>query len=90
MGLVALTNAIQRDLWQRRFHSDALVRSAQLVLFERIPRRFMTQAAQSGDGEERPRRGVASVEKPAARSLDTALTPRPPHVDAPRTCSVRP
>ncbi len=59
MGLVALTNAILRDIWQRRFHSDALVRSAELVLFERIPRRFMTQAAQSGDAGGTPAAGPA-------------------------------
>jgi cyclic beta-1,2-glucan synthetase len=77
MGLVALTNAVTRDLWPRRFHTDALVRSAELVLFEQIPRRFVLQDAQTGELEERPRRGGAALEKPAARSLDTADTPQP-------------
>ena len=77
MGVVALDNAINRGIWPRRFHRDALVRSAELVLFERIPRRFTTQEAQTGLGDERPRRGLTTVEKPAARSLDTAETPRP-------------
>jgi len=77
MGLMALNNAINHGLWPRRFHTDALVRSAELMLFERIPRRFVVQEAQTGDVEERPRRGVAAIEKPAARSLDTAHTPRP-------------
>jgi cyclic beta-1,2-glucan synthetase len=77
MGLVALTNAMTRDEWPRRFHNDALVRSAELVLFEQIPRRFVLQDAQTGELEERPRRGGAALEKPAARSLDTADTPQP-------------
>ena len=77
MGLVALTNAMTRDLWPHRFHTDALVRSAELVLFERIPRRFVLQDAQTGELEERPRRGAAALEKPAARSFDTADTPQP-------------
>jgi len=77
MGLVALTNAMTRDLWPQRFHTDAIVRSAELVLFEQIPRRFVLQDAQTGDLEERPRRGGAALEKPAARSMDTADTPQP-------------
>lgn len=77
MGLVALNNGINREIWPRRFHADALVRSAELMLFERIPRRFVTQEAQTGEVDERPRRGATAVEKPAARSLDTAQTPRP-------------
>ena len=76
MGLVALTNALTRDVWPRRFHTDALVRSAELVLFEQIPRRFVLQDAQTGELEERPRRGAAALEKPAARSLVTADTPQ--------------
>jgi cyclic beta-1,2-glucan synthetase len=77
MGLVALTNAMTRGVWPRRFHTDAIVRSAELVLFEQIPRRFVLQDAQTGELEERPRRGGAALEKPAARSLDTADTPQP-------------
>ncbi len=77
MGLTALTNAIHRGIWPRRFHADALVRSAELVLYERIPRRFVMQEAQTGELDERPRRGGPAIEKPAARSFDTAATPRP-------------
>ncbi len=77
MGLMALNNAINRQIWPRRFHADALVRSAELVLFERIPRRFETQEAQTGERDERPRRGGPAIEKPSARSVDTPHTPRP-------------
>jgi hypothetical protein len=77
MGLAALNNAINRNLWRRRFHQEAMVKSAELVLFERIPRRFVMQEAQTREDDERPRRGGPVIEKPAARSFDTAATPRP-------------
>ncbi|HEY2436104.1 MAG TPA: glucoamylase family protein, partial [Solirubrobacteraceae bacterium] len=41
MGLVALTNVLRGHLWQDRFHGDPLVRAAELLLYERIPRRLM-------------------------------------------------
>jgi len=77
MGLVALTNALTKGVWLNRFHADPLVRSAELMLFERIPRLFVLQAAQSADIEEKPRRGVVAVEKPSARAVETADTPEP-------------
>nr|MDQ3080825.1 DUF3131 domain-containing protein [Gemmatimonadota bacterium] len=38
MSIVAFTNALKRNIWQQRFHSDPIVRSAELILQERIPR----------------------------------------------------
>ena len=67
MGLVALTNAIHAGSGPRRFHATRSCGRRELVLFERIPRRFMTQEAQTGEVDERPRRGWPRVEKPAAR-----------------------
>jgi cyclic beta-1,2-glucan synthetase len=37
MGLVALGNELLAEIWPRRFHADALVRSAELLLQERVP-----------------------------------------------------
>src|SRR5690606_2471041 len=34
MSLVAITNALASEIWQRRFHDDPLVRSAELLLHE--------------------------------------------------------
>ncbi len=46
MSLVSLTNVLYHDRWQARFHADALVRSAEVLLHERTPRRLLLQAAQ--------------------------------------------
>ena len=43
MSLVALTNALTAQVWQRRFHADSLVRSVELLLHERAPRRLELQ-----------------------------------------------
>jgi cyclic beta-1,2-glucan synthetase len=37
MGLVSLANVLLHEIWPRRFHADALVRSAELLLQERVP-----------------------------------------------------
>jgi len=76
MSLVALTSAIRQGLWPRRFHRDPVIKSAELILFERIPRRFVMSEAQTGEADELPRRR-ASSEKPAARHLDSADTLQP-------------
>ncbi|MEX1184876.1 MAG: glucoamylase family protein [Gemmatimonadota bacterium] len=46
MSLVALDNVLCGRVWQQRFHADALVRSAELLLHERIPRRLVLQGPQ--------------------------------------------
>src|SRR5690606_640356 len=45
MTLVAITNALHQQVWQRRFHSDAMVQAAELLLQERVPRRLLVARA---------------------------------------------
>ena len=56
MAFVALTNALTSQVWQRRFHTDPLVRSAELLLHERIPRRLVLQEPMAGPDDEGRRR----------------------------------
>ena len=49
MSLVAFANVLTGDVWQRRFHADPLVRAAELLLHERIPRRVLFQPTQAAD-----------------------------------------
>ena len=74
MSLVAFDNALNAKIWQKRFHSDALVRSAELILQERIPRRLVIQDIEHGD---EPMRMPAETDKPAVREVDTPNTPQP-------------
>ena len=73
MSIVALTNALNRQIWPRRFHLDPLVRSAELVLQERIPRRLTVQDVQGDDAARVP----SEMEKPAVREIETPHTPQP-------------
>jgi cyclic beta-1,2-glucan synthetase len=74
MSLVAFDNALHGKIWQQRFHSDPLVRSAELILQERIPRRLVVQdLATQDDYAPVP----TETEKPAVRELDTPNTPQP-------------
>jgi cyclic beta-1,2-glucan synthetase len=75
MGLIALANSLRDGLWQRRFHADPLVRSAELLLHERIPRRLVLQDPQ----EARPDESLPDpeLERPAVRQIDTPATPQP-------------
>ncbi|HET9002894.1 MAG TPA: glucoamylase family protein, partial [Gemmatimonadaceae bacterium] len=75
MGLIALANALRDGLWQRRFHADPLVRSAELLLHERIPRRLVLQEPQ----EARPDEALPDpeLERPAVRQIDAPDTPQP-------------
>jgi cyclic beta-1,2-glucan synthetase len=75
MSFVAITNALMTGLWQRRFHNDPIVRSAELLLHERIPRRLVWQ--------EPPPVNVAytlppaEADRPAVREVETPHTPQP-------------
>jgi len=73
MSIVALNNALNRQIWPRRFHLDPLVRSAELVLQERIPRRLTVQDVQGDDAARVP----SEMEKPAVREVETPHTPQP-------------
>jgi cellobiose phosphorylase len=75
MSLASLTNMLTRMGWQRRFHRDPMVRAAELLLFERIPRRFVWQEAQQPQVEGV--RTVGETERPAVREFDSPDTPQP-------------
>ena len=47
MGLIAFTNGLTDEVWQHRFHADPMVRSAELLLHERLPRRLVLQKVQA-------------------------------------------
>ncbi|MEO8575349.1 MAG: glucoamylase family protein [Gemmatimonadales bacterium] len=74
MSIVAFDNVLNGNVWQTRFHADPLVRSAELILQERIPRRLVLQDVQHKDEAVRI---PMETEKPAVRELDTANTPQP-------------
>ncbi len=52
MSMVALTNVLRDDCWQTRFHADTLVKSVELLLHERVPRRFVTPPPQRARPDE--------------------------------------
>ena len=75
MGLVALTNVLLERPWPRRFHMDPLVRAAELLLYERIPRRLVLQEPQAiRPGESLP---DPELDRPTVREFDTPDTPEP-------------
>lgn len=75
MSLVSLTNVLRRQVWQRRFHADPVVRSNELVLQERIPSKLIIQ--RTGNEDEPPPAVPVETGKPATRVMDTAYTPQP-------------
>jgi cyclic beta-1,2-glucan synthetase len=75
MSFVALTNALMTGLWQRRFHGDPIVRSAELLLHERIPRRLVWQEPRPGNvADSLP---LTEADRPAVREVETSDTPQP-------------
>lgn len=74
MSLVALTNALERQIWQRRFHADPLVRSNELVLHERVPRKLVVQETIEEESRTRPQHEAA---RPTVRHITTPHTPQP-------------
>ncbi|HUQ19536.1 MAG TPA: glucoamylase family protein [Gemmatimonadaceae bacterium] len=74
MSLVAFDNVLNANIWQQRFHSDPLVRSAELILQERIPRRLVLQNLATQDDFARV---PTETEKPAVREIETANTAQP-------------
>ena len=75
MSMVALANVLLSRVWQRRFHADPLVQSAELLLHERVPRRLHLQDAQVADPEEAL--PSPEVHRAAVREIDTPHTPQP-------------
>jgi cyclic beta-1,2-glucan synthetase len=78
MILVALTNVLRDDLMSRRFHSDPMVRAAELLLQERIPPKApLVQAARSSTSQ------ASSASSQSGRLLSRRLTT--PFTAAPRS-----
>jgi cyclic beta-1,2-glucan synthetase len=75
MSLVAFANALAGQLWQRRFHADPLVRAAELLLHERIPRKIVLQESQVARADEAL--PDPEHERPAVREVDSPNTPQP-------------
>jgi cyclic beta-1,2-glucan synthetase len=75
MSIVAFANLLKGNVWQRRFHADPLVRSAELLLHERIPRRLVFQPPQAARVDESL--PDPELERPAVRVIDTPDTPQP-------------
>ena len=75
MSLAALTNLLAAGVWQRRFHADPIVRSAELLLHERVPHRLMLQRPQSLRPDQPLREWEG--EEPAVREFATPDTPHP-------------
>lgn len=75
MSLVAFTNLLNDQVWQERFHADPLVRSVDLLLHERIPRRLVYDQPQATDPDE----GLPApeLENPVVREFDQPDTPHP-------------
>jgi cyclic beta-1,2-glucan synthetase len=75
MSLVALTNGLLDRIWHRRFHADTMVRSAELLLHERVPRRLvLSEPIPAQDGTQAPE---PELERPAVREIDSPDTARP-------------
>ncbi|HEV8149870.1 MAG TPA: glucoamylase family protein, partial [Gemmatimonadales bacterium] len=75
MTLVSLTNLLQAQLWQQRFHSDPMVRAVALLLDERVPRRLVLPDGRRGLLEEAP--PAPEPPKPVVREIATPHTPQP-------------
>jgi cellobiose phosphorylase len=75
MTLVAMTNVLTAQQWQHRFHEDPLVRSAELLLHERIPRLLDLQEPQRARSDEA--RPDPELEQPAVREVVTPFTTQP-------------
>ncbi|MES2483633.1 MAG: glucoamylase family protein, partial [Pseudomonadota bacterium] len=75
MSLVAFTNLLTDQVWPERFHADPLVRSVELLLHERIPRRLVYDKPQASDPDE----GLPApeLENPVVREFDDPDTPYP-------------
>src|SRR5690606_35291622 len=65
----------REQVWQERFHADPMVRSAELLLHERIPRRLILLQPQDTRADEAL--PDPNVERPAVRKVDQPDTPRP-------------
>ena len=77
MTVVALTNVLRDNVWQRRFHDDAMVRATELLLQERVPRRLQVQHAPRVNTEPEGEERRAVVQPPVIRRITSLNTPQP-------------
>lgn len=75
MSLVALTNVLRDDVWCRRFHAEPIVKAAELLLHERIPRRLVLADVQTSRADEALPDPLDEV--PVVRELDNPDSPTP-------------
>ncbi|MCC7053405.1 MAG: hypothetical protein IT355_09060 [Gemmatimonadaceae bacterium] len=75
MSLVAFTNVLHADIWQERFHADAMVKAVELLLHEAVPRRLVMQPAQATPPDDvRPQ---VEADRPVVREVDTQQVSAP-------------
>ncbi len=77
MSLISLSNVLQRDRMERRFHADPLVQATELLLQERIP--IGVPTAHSSDEEVLMGRVTQTQPGPVTRDYNT------PDLETPRT-----
>ncbi|HET6681773.1 MAG TPA: glucoamylase family protein [Gemmatimonadaceae bacterium] len=75
MSIVAFTNVLRHDVWQRRFHADALVRAAELLLQERVPRRVVVREAPGSMADDTV--PTTAGDRLVVREIATPHTPQP-------------
>jgi len=76
MSLLALEHALLDGRMQRRFHTDPLVRTTELLLQERIPKQTITMHPYAGRVSE-AEHGAGTAAKAAMRVLSEPDTPLP-------------
>ncbi|MEO6443895.1 MAG: glucoamylase family protein, partial [Gemmatimonadaceae bacterium] len=75
MTVVALANVLLNDIWQERFHANPLVKSAELLLHERVPRRLVMQGAQRARPDDALPEPKAA--RPVVREVNSAVDREP-------------
>ncbi|MBC7521509.1 MAG: glycosyl transferase, partial [Sandarakinorhabdus sp.] len=76
MTIVALANTVLDGIMRDRFHAEPLVKAAELLLQERMPRLVAAAPTEASD-EAQPAAKVQLVNRPAGRHFTTAHTPTP-------------
>ncbi len=76
MTIVALANTVLGGLMRTRFHAEPMVKAAELLLQERMPRLAAAVATSPTDVTE-PAAKAKAAERPAGRHFNTAATPTP-------------
>ena len=76
MSIVALANTVLGGIMRERFHAEPMIKAAELLLQERMPR-LIAPAFASAIEEAKPAAKVKAIERPAGRHFTTAGTPTP-------------